>query len=115
MLLETIIRPRRDGTVVVTAGDGSRYVFAPIHDGRIQCDVADEHARWLLAIGGYFEPADVLAPPPKEQSIDAVLRNLDKSGLLAYAKQNNVTDVDGRMSAATLRAKIAEAKNVKGA
>lgn len=120
MLIETLIAPRRDGTVQVTAGDGTKYVFAEDDRGELVCDVGNpDHAAWMLSLGDFF-PAegvdgdDVVDLPPVEESATVVhLDDMDKAGLLEYAKERDI-DVDGRMSVATLRAKITEAMSDNG-
>ena len=117
MLIETLIRLRTDGTVKADVGD-VKYVFKPMDDGRVVCEVEDEnHIAYLLANGNFF-PAELdedveqgdwqgVPSPLEGVSLADILNNLDKSGLLEYAKQNSVK-VDGRMSVETLRKTIAE-------
>lgn len=115
MLIETIIKPRRDGTVRAAVNDGTVYVFTQ-EDDRLVCDVANQdHADSLLALGNFFPADEDLiqeAPPLEGGSLAEMLANMDKSGLIEYAKQNAVDGVDARMSVATLRQKIAEALSV---
>ena len=116
MLIETIITLRKDGTVKADVC-GKKYVFAPDDEGRVVCEVDDEHAAQFLASGNFF-PAELdedveqgdwhnMPPPLEGQSLSEILNNLDKSGLVEYAKQNGVK-VDGRMSIDTLRQTISE-------
>lgn len=58
MKLMTSIPPRRDGTVTVTAKDGTRCVFSPGPDGSLVGDVEDEATVAQLLNGGLFFPAD---------------------------------------------------------
>lgn len=58
MKLQTEIKPRRDGTVIVDGVNGKKYVFvADEVSGDLVCDVDDAAAAALLA-GGLFFPAD---------------------------------------------------------
>ncbi len=52
MLIETIITLRKDGTVKADVC-GKKYVFAPDDEGRVVCEVDDEHAAQLLASGNF--------------------------------------------------------------
>lgn len=58
MKLLTSIPPRRDGTVIVTAKDGTRCVFEPGEGGELVGEVADELTVAELLNGGMFFPAD---------------------------------------------------------
>lgn len=134
MLIETLIKPRRDGTVTLQTNDGAKYVFAPNKDGHLVCDVTDEqHAGWALSLGNFFpfegdaeakaglegdEDSDEdqkgeVPPAMTAANLAEMLANLDKSGLLAYAQQNGVAGVDGRMGVDKLREKITEAMNAE--
>jgi len=120
MLIATTIQPRRDGTVKVDAAGGEKYVFASNAEGDLVCDVTNEgHAAWLLTMGHFYpyaEDADEefvsdMPPPMMADSLDMLLNGLDKSGLIDYARQHDIDGIDGRMSVATMRAKITEAMN----
>lgn len=117
MRVETIVQPRRDGTVCLTTPTGATYRFAPDEDGRLIAEVDAEHVGWMLALGDFFPaddddsvvPGGVGVPPPMSaETLSELLANLDKSGLIEYARQNDIA-VDGRTSVGALRAKIAEA------
>lgn len=58
MKLLTSIPPRRDGTVIVTAKDGTRCVFTPGESGELVGEVQDERTLAELLNGGLFFPAD---------------------------------------------------------
>jgi len=57
MLLQTSIKPRRDGTVAVTGVDGARLVFAPNAAGELECEVAHEPTIAQLFSTQNFYPA----------------------------------------------------------
>jgi hypothetical protein len=137
MLIETIIKPRRDGTVTHEQA-GVKWTFMPDVSGRLVCEIEDTAViSRLLATGNFFPsdendlnaaaallaqeedyedenevigngaPIESNTPPLRGKSLSDILNNLDKSGLHEYAKQNAVK-VDGRMSVETLRNTIAE-------
>lgn len=57
MKLETSIKPRRDGVVLTTGLDGSKYTFAPDpeHGDALVCEVGDEATvKHLLALGNFY-------------------------------------------------------------
>lgn len=58
MKLLTSIPPRRDGTVTVTAKDGTRCVFQPGEGGELVGEVEHEPTVAELLKGGLFFPAD---------------------------------------------------------
>ena len=58
MKLETSIKPRRDGVVLVTGDDGVKYTFAPDADGVLVCDIPHEPTVARLLALGMFVPAD---------------------------------------------------------
>jgi hypothetical protein len=113
--------------VAIQADGGVKYLFTPNEDGHLVCDVGNPaHAAWMLGLSGNFFPADGEesdtdtdtdldshdAPPAlTAESLVAMLDSLDKSGLIEYAHQNGIDGIDGRMSVATLRARITEAMN----
>lgn len=58
MKIETVLKPRRDGTVTVEPDAATRYVFKADEAGRLVCDVSDQgHLHFLLNTGNFI-PAD---------------------------------------------------------
>lgn len=74
MKIETTIKPRRDGTVTVTAASGAKYEFKNI-DGRLVAEVTDEgdlsflldREDFLPAEEADFEAAAKLVSVPEEE------------------------------------------------
>jgi hypothetical protein len=66
MKLQTSIRPRRDGTVVVSGEDGQKHAFKMDETGVLVCDVPDEATVARLLAIGEFEPVD---PADYEQAM----------------------------------------------
>jgi len=107
MLIETIIIPRKDGTVTDDF-HGRKNVFVPGEEGRLVCDINDAPTIARLLATGNFFPAE-----SQEDIEDAAsvfpdlgkLDKLDKQGLLEYAKWHGV-EVNTRMSVETLRSAI---------
>lgn len=58
MKLQTSIKPRRDGTLTVTAKDGQRFAFAAGPDGELVGDVTDEATVAHLLATGLYWPAN---------------------------------------------------------
>lgn len=58
MKLQTFIKPRTDGTVIVVGEDSQKYVFKADADGGLICDVTDEATVARLLAIGTFEPVD---------------------------------------------------------
>lgn len=58
MLLQTSIKPRRDGNVIATGLDGARLVFAPNEAGELECAVEDELTIVHLIATQNFYPAN---------------------------------------------------------
>lgn len=57
MLLETTIKPRRDGTVIARM-DGDTYTFTAGEDGTLSCEVSDDAHVALLVGTENFYPAN---------------------------------------------------------
>lgn len=94
MKIETSIMPRRDGTVRVSLPSGDVALFKD-EGGLMVCDLQDEQAiAYVLGLDGFY---------PQEDEED------DKQTMLAEAKAMGLA-VNGRMSAATIAAKIEAAK-----
>lgn len=58
MLLQTSIKPRRDGAVIVTGLDGARLVFAPNAEGELECAVDHDPTVAHLIATQNFYPAN---------------------------------------------------------
>lgn len=58
MLVQTTIKPRRDGTVKVTGQDGSKLDFVANESGDLVCDVEDKETLKKLLANGAFIPYD---------------------------------------------------------
>ncbi len=58
MKLQTAIKPRRDGTVIVQGLDGKSHVFLPDDAGDMVCDIAHEPTVAHLLALDLFMPAD---------------------------------------------------------
>lgn len=58
MKLQTTIKPRRDGTVVVRGGDGTPFVFKPDEYGDLVCDVSEPALLERLLNSEDFGPID---------------------------------------------------------
>lgn len=59
MKLITTIKPRRDGTVIVTGADGKAlHTFALNDEGQLACDVPDDGTIGMLLLTENFYPAD---------------------------------------------------------
>ena len=58
MLLQTSIKPRREGVVIVTGLDGSRLAFEPNAAGELECAVDHEPTVAHLIATQNFYPAD---------------------------------------------------------
>lgn len=77
MKLETIIKPRRDGTVLARFGE-VLYTFVAGEDGTLACDVTDDaHVAHLLNTGNFypadpesFEEAAALVADPADEGED---------------------------------------------
>ncbi|HEV6963892.1 hypothetical protein [Roseateles sp.] len=66
MLMQTTIKPRRDGNVVVQGLDRKTYTFLPDEDGALTCEIVHEATiRHLLALKT-FVPA---TPEEADQAI----------------------------------------------
>ena len=99
MLIESSIKARKDGTVLLKLPSGKNAVFKD-KDGVMVCDIKDpEDAKFALRCDGFY---------PHEDEDD------DKQALLDEGKAMGL-DVNGRMSAKTIAAKIEEAKAAKAA
>lgn len=58
MKLQTSIKPRLDGTVIVEGTDGQVYSFVQDESGDLTCDVPHVETVSGLLAGGLFYPAD---------------------------------------------------------
>lgn len=58
MLVQTTIKPRRDGTVKVIGQDGSKLDFVANESGDLVCDVEDKETLKKLLANGAFIPYD---------------------------------------------------------
>jgi hypothetical protein len=70
MKLQTDIRPRRDGTVIVRSADGQTFAFAPDGHGELVGEVDDDAVVEQLLAGGLFFPAE----PDAEAAAEAAPR-----------------------------------------
>ena len=58
MKLQTSIKPRMDGTVIVEGKDGQSYTFVQDDAGDLTGDIGHEETVAHLLAGGLFYPAD---------------------------------------------------------
>lgn len=78
MKLETEIKPRRDGTVIVDVDD-EKYVFSD-DDGRLTCEVKNKaHVARLLSLGGFF-PFDATSIPAALAVVEEAQSQADDEG-----------------------------------